>query len=195
MSGPRTVARSRLAGTVLAILLVTVAALADRLSDPDSDFELVSAPLGSTVSYESGRLRVSDVRIGDAVDQGTEHHLTKGLFVVVNVAVQGSGRDDVTVGNSRLVASGGLVYLPALSGDTVTAHPGFEVAQDLVYEVDPARIDDLTLETWQSGFVYRYYQRNQTPLGITAANAPQWAAAGVGRTVVVGRDALTKALA
>lgn len=196
MSGPRVVARSRVAGAVLAVLLVTVAAVADRLSDPDSDYQLVSAPLGSTVAYESGRLQVSDVRVGSEVDEGTDQHLTKGLFVVVSVTLQATGNDDVTVGNSQLLAEGGMTYLPAFSlEDTLTAHPGFEASRDLVYEVDPTRITDLTLETWNSGFVYRYYQRNRTTLGITAANAGRWAAAGAGQTVTTSHDALTKALA
>ena len=195
MKAPRVISRSRLAGIVLAILLVTVAAVADRLSDPDNDYQLVSVPLDATVSYASGGLRVSDVRVGSEVDQGTERHLTKGLFVIVNVAVQGTGRDDVTIGNSQLLADGGMTYLPALSGDVVTAHPGFETSRDLVYEVDPARITRLTLETWNSGIVYRYYQRNRTPLGITAANAQRWAEAGHDQVVQVAVDESTRALA
>ena len=88
-----------------------------------------------------------------------------------------------------------MTYLPAFSlGATIKADPGFETARDLVFEVDPARIDDLTLELWDQGLVYRYYQRTQTPLGITAANAGAWVEAGTGRSVVAVRDDVTTGL-
>ena len=187
--------RARLVSAVLAILLVTVAAVADRLSNPDRDSELVRAPLEQATAYDSGEVRVSDVRVATEVRRGEDSHPTQGLFVVVNVAVRAIGRDSVSATSSRLLADGGVTYLPAFSlGATVRAEPGFETARDLVFEVDPARIADLTLELWDQGLVYRYYQRTQTPLGITAGNARQWAEAGAGRSVVVVRDDLTTAL-
>ncbi|MGI3785447.1 MAG: hypothetical protein ACRYG2_32250 [Janthinobacterium lividum] len=191
----RVVARSRVVAAMAAILLVTVAAIAHRVSDPVGDYQLVRAPLDSSTAYQTGRVRISDVRVGSVIVQGDDRSATKGLFVVVNVAVQASGHDDVTAGDSRLVTPGGVTYLPAFGlASTITAHPGFETSSDLVYEVDPTRFDDLTLEVWSSGLVYRYYQRTQTPLGITAANAPRWAQAGAGRVVVVPGADVTKAL-
>jgi hypothetical protein len=186
------IARSRVVAAVLAILLVTVAALAERLSDPDRDFELIRAPLDQTTSYESGRVRVSDVRVGSEIMEGDDQYQTRGLFVVVNVAVQATGREGVGVGDTQLRAQG-VTYLSALDR-AVRAEPGFETSRDLVYEVDPTRVDDLTLELWDQGFVYRYYQRTQTSLGVTPANARQWAEAGAGRSVVVPQDEVTKAL-
>lgn len=185
--------RSRVVAAVLATLLVTVAAIAYRLSDPDSDYELIRAPLDQTTAYQSGTLRVSDVRVGSELTQGDDRYRTQGLFVVVNVAAQASGRDGVAVADSRLQAQGGVTYLPAFD-PVVSADPGFETSRDLVYEVDPARLDDLTLELWQQGFVYRYYQRTQTPLGITPANARRWAEAGAGRVVAASNSDVTKAL-
>jgi hypothetical protein len=186
--------RARLVSTVLAILLVTVAAVADRLSDPDRDAELVRAPLEQVTAYESGAVRVGDVRVGTEIRLGEDRIPTPGLFVVVNVAVRATGRDTVSAASSRLLAEGGVTYLPAFGLASVRAVPGFETARDLVFEVDPARIDDLTLELWDQGLVYRYYQRTQTPLGITAGNARRWVEAGTGRSVVVARDDLTTAL-
>lgn len=187
--------RTRLVAAVLAVLLVTVAAIADRLSDPDRDFELIRVPLEVATGYGSGQVRVSDVRIGSEVREGDDRYPSQGLFVVVNVAVQATGRDSVSTVDSRLLAEGGVTYLPTFGlGSTVTAEPGFETARDLVYEVDPARIDDLTLELWDQGVVYRYYQRTQTPLGITAGNARAWVEAGSGRSVVAVRDDVKKAL-
>ena len=189
------IARSRVVAAVLATLLVTVAAIAYRLSEPQDAYEVVRAPLEQATAYGSGQVRVSDVRVATEVREGEERYRTDGLFVVVNVAVQASGRDALGAASSQLLAQGGVTYLPAFSlGASVRADPGFETARDLVYEVDPARIDDLTLELWDSGLVYRYYQRTRTPLGITARNARAWVEAGSGRSVVVVRDDVTRAL-
>jgi hypothetical protein len=201
MSAPRTVGRSRVVGIVLAILLVTLAAVAYRLSDPGASEEyassdLVRAPLDVATRYQSGRVVVSDVRVASEVAQGDDSFRTQGLFVVVHLAVQAPGREEVTVSSSRLLSSDGTTYLPAFSlGSTTTAEPGFETARDLVFEVDPVRIDDLTLELWDQGLTYRYFDRTQTPLGITPANAGRWREAGAGRTVVVVRTGLSQALA
>jgi hypothetical protein len=189
------VTRARLVSAVLAILLVTVAAVAQRLSDLDHPYEVVRTPLDQATAYASGQVRVSDVRVGTEVRQGETRYPTQGLFVVVNVAVRATGRDAVRTGSSQLVAKGDVTYLPAFSlGGSVTAEPGFETARDLVFEVDPARIDDLTLELWDSGLTYRYYQRTRTPLGITAGNAGAWVEAGQERSVVAVRNDVSTAL-
>ena len=187
------IARSRVVAAVLAILLVTAAAIAYRLSDPDTDSELVRAPLDEPTSFQTGQVRVSDVRVGSTISQGDDRHSTSGLFVVVSVAVRAVGRDAVSVPSSQLLSEEGVTYLPA-SSLSVRADPGFETSRDLVFEVDPSRIDDLTLELWNQGLTYRYYERTQTPLGITSANARRWVEAGQGRTVVVQRSEVTRAL-
>jgi hypothetical protein len=199
MSAPRTVARSRVVGAVLAILLVTVAAVAERLSDPNSSEEYGSsdlrrAPVEATVDYQSGSLRVSDVRVGSQLVDGRSSFATKGLFVVTTVTLSATGRDALRVSSSRLLASDGVTYLPAFSLASVKADPGFETTQDLVFEVDPTRIAGATLELWDQGIVFRYFVRTQTPLGITAANEAQWADAGRGRTVDVVTRGTTQAL-
>jgi hypothetical protein len=188
------IARSRVVSAVLAVLLVTVAAIALRLSAVDTDSDLVRAPLDQVTAYESGQVRVSDVRVGTEIRQGDDRYPTAGLYVVVDVAVRATGRDRVGAASSRLLAADGVTYLPAFGLAAVRAEPGFETARDLVFEVDPNRIDDLTLELWDQGTVYRYYQRTQTPLGIRAGNARQWVEAGAGRSVVVARDDVTTAL-
>lgn len=187
--------RARLVAAVLAILLVTVAAIAQHLSDPSASYELVRAPLEQPTAYDSGQVRVSDVRIGTELREGDTRYPTQGMFVVVNVAVRATGRASVTTASSQLRAEGGVTYSPTFSlGEIIKADAGFETARDLVFEVDPARIDDLTLELWDQGTVYRYYQRTQTPLGITSANAGAWVEAGKGRSVTAVRDDVTTGL-
>ena len=188
------IARSRVASAILAILLVTVAAVALRLSAVDTDSDLVRVPLDRATAYQSGQVRVSDVRVGTEIRLGDDRHTTQGLYVVVDVAERATGRDTVVVGSSRLLTQDGVTYLPAFADAPFSADPGFETVHDLVFEVDPARIDGLTLELWNQSIVYRYYQRTQTPLGITAGNAGAWVAAGKGRSLVVPQSDVSTAL-
>ena len=49
-----------------------------------------------------------------------------------------------------------------------------EFPTDIVFEVDPSRVEGLTLEMWRNEVISGYQQRVRIPLGITAANANQW---------------------
>jgi hypothetical protein len=194
VNGPRRVPRARVASAVLAVLLVTVAAIGYRVSDPDSENELIRAPLDQTVGFGSGTVRVSDVRVGTTVQSGDHVWQTRGVFVVVNVALAARGRDSLLISDTRVLSRSGVTYRTGIGAQVIKADPGFEVSQNYVFEVDPQRMDDLVLEVWDKGVTFRYYQRTQTPLGITRANMAQWAQAGAGRRVVVARDQATTVL-
>jgi hypothetical protein len=75
----------------------------------------------------------------------------------------------------------------------LTVDPGFETSVDIVFEVDPARIDGLTLEIWPSEFISSYQQRVRIDLGITTANAEQWRTAAKDRGIEMSRGT-TKAI-
>ncbi|MDN5761278.1 MAG: hypothetical protein L0H41_03020, partial [Microlunatus sp.] len=55
--------------------------------------------------------------------------------------------------------------------------------EQLIFEVDPAQIDDLSLEIWAMGVVYGFYQRARIHLGITPENADRWRRNAVGRAL------------
>jgi hypothetical protein len=55
--------------------------------------------------------------------------------------------------------------------------PGFQTTMDFVFEVNPDKINGLTVELWRGEIVVGYHQRVQVPLRITAGNAAQWRAA------------------
>ena len=76
------IARSRMVSAVLAILLVTVAAVALRLSAVDTDSDLVRVPLDQATAYQSGQVRVSDVRVGTEIRLGDDRHTTQGLSLI-----------------------------------------------------------------------------------------------------------------
>ena len=61
-------------------------------------------------------------------------------------------------------------------------------------EVDPAQIDDLTLEIWHQRVVHAYHQRGRIQLGITADNSEQWRRAAHDRDVELRFDPAAEAL-
>jgi len=67
------------------------------------------------------------------------------------------------------------------------------VSTDVTFEVDPARIDDLTLELYETEFIAGYQQRLRIHLGITAGNADRWRATAEDQ-VLIPVDSSTRTL-
>lgn len=195
MNRPRRVARSRVVSAVTFVLLVTVAMIGYRLSDPSrQSYELLTTQLDRPVAFAAGRVVVSDVRIASELKRREVVTTTPGAFVVVRVGVQATGREKVTVADTELHV-GGRTYAPVETlGVAITADPGFESSDDVAFEVDPGDLSGMTLQVWNSGFITRYEQRVQTSLGVTPANAERWARAGRQGRVSVGSQAETRAL-
>ena len=62
----------------------------------------------------------------------------------------------------------------------VTAQPGFQTSVDTVFEVDPAQIDDLTIEMWAERGDLRLPATRTDQARLAPANAEQWRAAARG---------------
>lgn len=174
-----TVSRPRrlqhLVPVLVALACVVLAAVGLRLSDPP-DFQVLRGELGAPVRMNDGDVTVDRLQVGDSLlESGDIKYRTPGMFVVVNVSASATGAQSLRITDSRLT-SGDRSYLPYSNLSSVTAVPGFTSSMDFVFEVDPNRIDDLTLELWQEEIVGGYNQRVQVPLRITAANADQWRA-------------------
>ena len=168
--------RSKLAGVLAAVALVAVSATGLRLSDPEDTFEVVSGVPGEPVTINDGELTVDRVRVGTAlVEYDAVRDRTAGMFVAVTVTGAATGPKQFNLGSAELV-SNDLRY-KSYRLTALTAAPGFKTSTDILFEVDPARIDGLTLEMWQNEVISGYQQRVRIPLGITAANAEQWRAA------------------
>jgi len=192
--GWRTVARSRVLAAAVSVLLVAVAMIAYRLSEPRLRYDLSTAQLDQPVAFGSGRVVVSEVRTARALHERDEVTTSVGLFVVVRVTVQATGRDKVAVADSQLQAAG-RTYTPVeTTTGLVSAPPGFQSSDDIAFEVDPGGLAGATLTVWDGGFVTRYEQRVQAPLGITSANAERWAAAGRESEVTLTSQPDTRAL-
>ena len=115
------------------------------------------------------------------------------MFVVVHVDAEATGPDKLSLQSATLLADGGLSYgtYDALAG--VSAETGFAVSTDVTFEVDPARIDDLTLELYETEYISGYQQRLRIHLGVTAGNADRWRAAAKDQ-VLTPVDASTRAI-
>jgi hypothetical protein len=170
--------RSRLVRLVVAIALVALAAVGLRLSDDEDNFEVVRGVLGEPVPIHGGVVTASDVRVGTALLRFDEVEArTAGLFVVVRVQIGATGTKAVSSPDAR-VLSGDRRYARFRPVGAGITQPGFETSVDAVFEVDPAAIDDLTVELYPVELVSGFTQRVRVHLGITPGNADQWRTAG-----------------
>lgn len=178
--------RSKVIAVVVAVLCVAVATVGVRFSQPDNEFEVVRGTVGHASDYNYGKVTVTRVRVGTTLkERDTVAGTTPGMFVVVTVAGAATGSETFRLSTARALTND-AEYASYTSSDYVTAEPGFVATQDFVFEVDPAHISDLTVETWQSEIFRGYHQRLRVHLGITADNAQQWRDAARQQVVELG---------
>ncbi len=187
------VAWSRLISVLVGLALMLVAAVGYRLSQPQTDFQIVRAAVGELTAYDKGRAGVRNVQVATELTKGEARLKTTGLFVLVRMTVQAPNRDEVHIQNTELVAADAR-YTAVGLGSTVFAEPGFETSRDVAFEVNPERMADLTVEAWDSDLVMGYHQRLRVHLGITADNAAQWTAAAQGQRLALDVDETLKGL-
>lgn len=187
--------RSRVVAVLVAIACFAVAAIGLRVSDPGDDFRVLKAEVGQTVSLAGGELTVDEVEVGSALSVRNEVTArTTGMFVVVRVRwANPDSAENVGVGAARLLTKD-RTYLAYGSDDRVSSAPGFENTVDFQFEVDPAQIDGLTLEMWDSGVLIAYHDQARFQLGITRTNADAWRTAAKDRVLPVLASSETKAL-
>lgn len=185
---------SKLVSVLVGLALIVASAVGYRLSLEQEDFQIVRGRLGELHRYNDGLASVSDIRVGTKLEQGGASVDTPGLFVVVRLTVQAPNRLEVHIQNSQLLAGGDTTYDAFSSGEQAFADPGFETSRDVAFEVSPERIDDLTVQVWDSKIVDGYHQRFRVHLGITEANAAQWVAAAQGQVVEMEQSDETRGL-
>lgn len=171
--------RTRLLRLLVAVALVTLAAAGLRLSEGDgNDFEAVRGRLGEAVTLEDGTVTARDVRIGTALARDDEvYATTPGLFVVVRLETAATGRTKMQ-GYDGEVLTATRRYAEYSATSTALVPPGFRSVQDLIFEVDPTSLADLTLDLDPGGVLVAYPEHARIHLGITAANEEAWRAAG-----------------
>ena len=183
-----TVGRTKLAGVSAAIALIVVSALGLRLSEPEEKFQVISGRPGEAIKINDGEVTVTQVRVGTFLREYDRiADRTPGMFVAVTVTGAATGPKDLKLTSARLLSKQ-VRYdsYQALGG--LIASPGFQTSLDLVFEVDPAQIDDLTVEMWPNEVITGYQERARVKLGITADNAEQWRATARDRGIEVSRE-------
>ncbi len=179
---------------LLALLSVAVMAAALRVSEDRSDFQVVQGNVDQTIDIRAGNLSAGNVRVGTQLTrEGAVVSETKGMFVVVEIRLAATGNRDLTLTGPLLLTRDGRTYA-AYDSSLLKAVSGFRTAADAVFEVDPAHLDDLTIQLWEGEIVSGYQQRARIHLGITPANAAGWSAAGRDRGVEPRRIEVTEAL-
>lgn len=183
----RQVGTPRLISVLVGLALIVVSAVVFRLSSEPQGYEIVRGTLGEVTRYNEGFAGVSAVRVGTELRDGDRIVTTPGMFVVVRVTVRADRSVPVKIGDTHLLAQD-ATYDHFGLGDTVEAEAGFSSSRDIAFEVAPGRLTDLTVEGDDTGLVNGYHQRLRVHLGITKANAAQWAAAAQGRRITFDND-------
>jgi hypothetical protein len=188
MSRHRLDSRRVLSWTV-AIGFVALAAVGLRLSEAGAEAEaqIVTGVLGQPVQVNDGEITVTEVRVGTALKSFGDVDRTPSMFVLVRTRAAATGSKDLNLSESTLI-SGDATYDSYSSFSGVRSDVGFRTTDDLVFEVDPARIDDLALELSSLEIVSGYQQHVRIHLGITPGNADQWRAAAQGQVVEAGES-------
>jgi hypothetical protein len=186
------ISRDKLVGVLVALACLAFSAVGLKVND-EPEFTYIDGVRGQTVEIEQADLIVGDVEVGTRlVDRGSVQAETRGMFVVVHARLEVPGPQKVYLNSAHLITDDRTYNLWSSSG--LTADPGFAQEQQLVFEVDPAQIDDLSLEIWASSPVHGFYQRARIHLGITADNAEQWRRAASGRELQPATSGTTEAL-
>jgi hypothetical protein len=181
--------RSKLVGVLAAIALIVLSAVGLQLSEPEGKkFQVISGVPGETIKVNNGEVTVTRVRVGTFLIKRNEISArTPGMFVVVTVTAAATGPKDLKLTEAQLLSKQ-VRYDEYETLGGLIATPGFQISSDTVFEVDPARIDDLTLEMWPRESISGYQEHVRITLDITADNAEQWRAAAEYRGLEVARE-------
>ncbi|WP_152365142.1 hypothetical protein [Microlunatus speluncae] len=166
--------RSKLLAVIVVLACVIVATVGLRVSDPGDNFRAVTGELGTMLKVDGVELTISDVRVGQLIADDEEiQSRTAGMFVLLRVQVANPDTLDKYILNHARLLSGKRIY-ETYGLTNISAEPGYVARADYLFEVDPEKIDGLTLEIWNQGIVSGYHNRAQIHLGITAGNADKW---------------------
>jgi hypothetical protein len=182
---------SRLTSLALAVTCVATSTVGLRFTDrKDDEMEIIRGSVGQSVHIRGGEVEVTNVRFGAALaEHGQVKDHTNGMFVVVTFQVSNAGNEELRLTESKLL-SHDVTYSRFGIGGGPAVPPGFRATGDVAYEVDPRKIDDLTVDRYQPEIIAGYAQHARISLGVTAATADQWRASGRGVVVDLAEDSL-----
>lgn len=175
----------RLRAILISAAMVVASVVGYGLSDSDAKYEPIRGRVDDVVKYNHGTAHLDRVQVGTTLSKDGEDVLeTAGLFVAVRLTVEATGRERVRVGNATLVSS--TASFDALDlVDTMRVEPGFEASKQLIFEVDPQQLAELSFQGSNRGVVNGYYQQLDIDLGFSAATVSEQVSEGQGRTIEV----------
>ena len=178
----------RLTSLALAVACVAASTAGVRFTDREHDMEIIRGRVGQSLHVRGGEVEVTDVRFGTALaERGEVTDHTNGMFVVVTFQVSNTSNEDLRLTESKLLSHDRTYSRFGISGGPSVA-PGFRTSSDVAYEVDPSRINDLTVDLYQPELIGGYAQHIRVGLGVTAATADRWRASGQGTVVEIAED-------
>ncbi|MDN5764011.1 MAG: hypothetical protein L0H41_17070, partial [Microlunatus sp.] len=135
------ISRDKLVGLVVALACLAFSAIGLRVNDPP-EFTYVDGVRDQPVSIEQSEVTVGEVGVGTRLIRNGEMQAeTEGMFVIVEVTLAVPGNRRVNLNHAQLITK--RRAYDGWSGATVRAEPGFQSEEQLIFEVDPAQIDDL----------------------------------------------------
>ena len=144
-SGRVRISRDKLVGVVVALACLAFSAVGMKVYD-SPDFIYVDGIRNEPISIEQSELTVSDVTVGTRlVDDGEVKAETTGMFVAITATLAVPGSQKVILNQSQLITQ--TRTYDSWSSALLSAEPGFADTEQLYFEIDPAQIDDLTLES------------------------------------------------
>lgn len=173
----------RVASAVFAGLCVVVAAIGLKLTDEPSEFDKVIGVVGQTVVIEGVELTVLDVSVGQTLgdDDGRPLVRSPGLFVGIDLLVACPGARGNPASRVRLHA-GERTYKEWI-GSVLRPAAGFQSTSRVIFEIDPADLGRLVVDTSTSEIISGYQAHGWIDLGL-AATADRLRAEAADRTVI-----------
>jgi len=140
--------RLRLWSALFALVCVVVSAVALEVTDEPLEFDKVHGVIGQPVDVNGVLVTVLDVTAGQTLADYSGDPLvrTPGLFVAVDLQITCPGPKDNPAGRVRLHA-GERTYQEWQGYAGVGAKAGYQSVSRLLFEIDPADLGSLVLET------------------------------------------------
>jgi hypothetical protein len=165
----------RPATVLVGVLFVLLGGLT-RLADPDQVYddttrEVVRGTIGQELKFGGSTVTVSRMKfaksylVRESDEKATE---TNGAFVAVEYETV-RGTDEPGTNNATLTAAGGTVYEPvggSIADGVDFAEPGFAKSGALIFEVNPADLQGLTLKLAPVQFFTVLAQNVSVDLGV-----------------------------
>jgi hypothetical protein len=176
---------SRVTAVIIALACVVVAGIAVNITQNIGNEVVRTINVKQPGRLDNGIVTVTDVQAGTRVRLGEDdYYSSKGMILAITVRAEAPGQQFVVGGGSGVkLHTSDRTYSVFGSNTSISADAGFVSTGAFLFEVDPQHVAGAYLELFRSEVIHATPQKLHIRLGITAANAANWAASARGRTV------------